>query len=250
METQPEQLKKSWVSEHPRIVIGLVLAVCLGPFIDKAIHVDDPLFVWMGQWIQKHPADCFGFNVNWQRSAIPMWVVNWNPPLMAYFLAGVAWLFGWSEIILHLAGLAIAFTVAVGIYALAKMWCERPLLAAMVAIFTPAFLVSSTTLMCDVLMLAFWIWALVLWERALAGEQCWWQFVVAGVLAGLAVLTKYNAVTLLPLLPILGILRTRKSGWWWVGVAVPLFMLAGYELLTARMYGTGAVFRRPQTHSK
>ena len=193
----------------------------------------------MGQWIQKHPADCFGFDVNWQKSAIPMWVVNWNPPLMAYFLAGVAWLFGWSEIILHLAGLAIAFTVAVGIYALAKMWCERPLLAAMVAIFTPAFLVSSTTLMCDVLMLAFWIWALVLWERALAGEQCWWQFVVAGVLAGLAVLTKYNAVTLLPLLPILGILRTRKLGWWWVGVAVPLFMLAGYELLTARMYGTG-----------
>jgi hypothetical protein len=115
-----------------------------------------------------------------------MWVVNWNPPLMAYFLAGVAWLFGWNEIILHLAGLAIAFTAAVGIYSLAKMWCERPLLATVVAIFTPAFLVSSTTLMCDVLMLTFWIRALVLWERALAKEQCWWQFVVAGVLAGLA----------------------------------------------------------------
>ena len=239
METQPENLKKSWVSEHPHIVIGLVLAVCLGPFINKAIHVDDPLFVWMGQWIQKHPADCFGFDVNWQRSAIPMWVVNWNPPLMAYFLAGVAWLFGWNEIILHLAGLAIAFTAAVGIYSLAKMWCERPLLATVVAIFTPAFLVSSTTLMCDVLMLTFWIRALVLWERALAKEQCWWQFVVAGVLAGLAVLTKYSAVTLLPLLPILGILRTRKLGWWWVGLAVPLFMVAGYELITARMYGTG-----------
>ena len=97
------------------------------------------------------------------------------------------------------------------------MWCERPLLATVIAIFTPAFLVSSTTLMCDVLMLTFWIWALVLWERALASEQSRWQFVGAGVLAGLAVLTKYSAVTLLPLLPILSILRTRKLGWWLAG---------------------------------
>jgi 4-amino-4-deoxy-L-arabinose transferase-like glycosyltransferase len=239
METQPENLKKSWISEHPRIVIGLILAVCLGPFINKAIHVDDPLFVWMGQWSQKHPADFFGFNVVWQKSAIPMWAVNWNPPLMACFLAEVAGLFGWNEIALHLAGLVIAVTAAAGIYSLAQMWCERPLLATMVAIFTPAFLVSSTTLMCDVLMLTFWIWALVFWERALAKEQGRWRFVLAGVLAGLAVLTKYSAVTLLPLFPILGILRTRKPVWWLVGLAVPLFMLAGYEWLTARMYGTG-----------
>jgi hypothetical protein len=53
------------------------------------------------------------------------------------------------------------------------------------------------------------------------------------------VLTKYSAVTLLPLLPILGILRTRKLGWWWVGLAVPLLMVLGYELITAKMYGTG-----------
>ena len=94
------------------------------------------------------------------------------------------------------------------------MWCERPLLATVVAIFTPAFLVSSSTLMCDVLMLTFWIWALVFWERALGNGQCRWQFIGAGVLAGLAVLTKYSAVTLLPLLPLMSLLRTRKLGWW------------------------------------
>jgi 4-amino-4-deoxy-L-arabinose transferase-like glycosyltransferase/tetratricopeptide (TPR) repeat protein len=239
METQPENLKKSWISEHPHIVIGFILAACLGPFVDKAIHVDDPLFVWTAEWIQKHPADFFGSEVNWFGSATPMWVANCNPPLMSYFLAAVASVFGWNEIVLHLACLAVAFTAAAGIYALAKMWCGRPLLAAVVAIFTPVFLVSSSTLMCDVLMLAFWIWALVLWERALAREQCWWQFVLAGVLAGLAMLTKYSAVTLLPLLPSLSILRTRKLGWGWLGVAVPLMMLAGYEWMTFRMSGEG-----------
>jgi tetratricopeptide (TPR) repeat protein len=91
-------------------------------------------------------------------------------------------------------------------------------------------------------MLTFWVWALVLWERALGSEQSRWQYVGAGVLAGLAVLTKYSAVTLLPLLPVLSILRTRKLGWWWLGLAVPLAMVAGYEWLTARMYGRGLLF--------
>ncbi len=213
--------------------------VCLGPFLDKAVHTDDVLFVWAAEWIQKHPADFFGCQVNWWFSAIPMWVANYNPPLMSYFLAGVASLFGWNEIALHLGCLAVAFGAAAGIYSLAQMWCRRPLLATVIAIFTPAFLVSSTTLMCDVMMLGFWIWALVLWEWALGKEGSRWPFIAAGALAGLAVLTKYSAITLLPLLLILSLLRTRKLGWWCLGLAVPVLMLAGYELMTARMYGRG-----------
>jgi len=85
-------LKKSWISGHPRVVIGIVLVVCLGPFLNKAIHADDVLFVWTAEWIQKHPADFFGFKVNWWTSAIPMWVANYNPPLISYVLAGAAFL--------------------------------------------------------------------------------------------------------------------------------------------------------------
>ena len=224
---------------HPRVVIGVLLVVCLGPFINKAVHTDDALYVWTGKWIQQHPADFFGFKVNEWYSAIPMWKANWNPPMMSYFLAGVGFLFGWSEIVLHLAGLATAFAFAAGIYALARRWCGRPLLATVIAMFTPAFLVSSTTLMCDVLMMTFWIWALVFWDRALAGGQSRWRFLLAGGFAGLAVLTKYSAVTLLPLLPALGLLRTRKLGWWWLGLVVPMIMVAGYQWMTAKMYGTG-----------
>jgi 4-amino-4-deoxy-L-arabinose transferase-like glycosyltransferase len=241
--SQPVNLRKSWVSEHPLVVIGVILTGCLGPFINKAIHVDDALFVWVAQWIQQHPTDFYGSEVNMYGSMIPMWVCNYNPPLMSYFLAGVGTMFGWHEIVLHLACLAVAFAAAVGIYALAQMWCDRPLLATVVAIFTPAFLVCSTTLMCDVLMLSFWIWALVLWEHALASsERSWWRFVGAGALAGLAALTKYSAVTLLPLLAVLSLLRTRKSGWWLLGLAVPLVMVTGYEWLTVGMYGRGLLF--------
>jgi tetratricopeptide (TPR) repeat protein len=242
-ESEPVPRNKSWLPTHPRIVIGFILVVCLGPFINKAIHMDDVLFVWAGEWIQQHPTDFFGFEVNIWDSTIPMWKANCNPPLMSYFLAGVASLFGWNENVLHLACLAVAFAAAVGLYSLARLWCERPLLATLIGILTPVFLVSSTTVMCDVLMLAFWMWALVVWERALGDERRGWWFVVAGVLAGLAVLTKYSALTLLPLLPILSLLRTRKFGvWWLVGLAVPMLMVAGYEWLTARMYGRGLLF--------
>jgi 4-amino-4-deoxy-L-arabinose transferase-like glycosyltransferase len=239
MESQPDSLKQSWLSRHPRVVIGMVLLLCLGPFLDKAVHVDDPLFIWTAQWIRQHPADFFGAEVNWFGCATPMWAVNCNPPLMPYFLAAVASVFGWHEIVLHLAGLVVAFVAAAGIYALAQIWCGRPLLAAVIAVFTPVFLVSSSTLMCDVLMLAFWIWALVLWERALAGGQSRWQFIGAGFLAGLAVLTKYSAVTLLPLLPLLSLLRTRslKWRWGWLALAISLTMLAVYEWVTYRMSG-------------
>ena len=238
MESQSEPLKKSWIFRRPRVVIGIILVVCLGPFVNKPFHIDDPLFVWAGQWVQQHPADFFGFEVNWWTSAIPIWAANWNPPLLSYFLAGVASVFGWNEIALHLAGLAVAFACAAGIYSLADRWCQRPLLATVVAIFTPVFLVSSTTLMCDVPMLACWVWALVFWERALADERSRWQFAGAGLLAGLAVLTKYSAITLLPLLPVLSLLRKRKlEAWWLLGLLVPLAMLAVYDWMTARMYG-------------
>jgi 4-amino-4-deoxy-L-arabinose transferase-like glycosyltransferase len=243
-ETQPVNFIKSWISEHPRLVIGLLLVACLGPFLDKPIHVDDAIFVGAAEWIQQHPADFYGSEINMYGSTVRMWECNFNPPLMSYLLAGVASLFGWHEIVLHLAGLMIALAAVMGIYSLARLWCGQPLLATLIAMFTPAFLVSGTTLMCDVLMLALWVWALVFWERALNDAQARWQFIGAGTLVGLAVLTKYSALLLFPiLLPILSILRTRKLlGWWWLGLVVPLLMAAGYDWITAKMYGRGLLF--------
>ena len=167
-----------------------------------------------------------------------------NLPLFSYFLAAVAALFGWSEIALHLAGLVVAFIAAIGIHTLAQMWCKRPLLATLIAIFTPAFLVSSTTLMCDVSMLCLWIWALVFWERGLGRGKTHGHSSVAGVLMGLAVLTKYSVVTLLPVLPVSSILRTRKAGWWLVAFGRAIDHAGGIRMITAK-FTAGDRFQRP-----
>ena len=54
-------------------------------------------------------------------------------------------------------------------------------------------------------------------------------------------LTKYSALTLLPLLPILGVLRKRNLGWWLLWLAVPVAMIELYQFGTARLYGEGLI---------
>ena len=58
---------------------GLTLAALL-PFLNKAYDIDDPLFLWMGQQIVRHPFDPYGGIVHWSSLAQPMWVAMQNPP--------------------------------------------------------------------------------------------------------------------------------------------------------------------------
>jgi len=163
---------------------------------------------------------------------------NWNPPAFSFGLAAVASVVGWREFCLHGAMMLLTFVTAAGTYQLARLWCGRPLLATLIALATPVFLVSATTLMCDLPMVACWTWSVVWWERALeTGRRR--QFLTAVLLAGLAVLTKYSAVTLLPLLPLLGLLRRQQLGWWLAWLGVPVLMICIYEIFTSQIYGEG-----------
>jgi 4-amino-4-deoxy-L-arabinose transferase-like glycosyltransferase len=225
---------------RPLLAIAVVLLLLLGPFLNKAVHIDDPLFVWSAEQILKHPADFYGFTVNWYGETSPMAAIDCNPPATSYIFAAVMSVCGERELALHAAMLLMAFAAAAGVFQLAKMWCDRPLLATLITIVTPAFLVSGTTLMCDVPMLAVWIWTVVLWDRALKSGSAW-HYAGAAVLAGLAVLTKYSALTLLPLLPLAALLRLKKPGAWLAWLCVPVAIIAMYQLGTAQLYGHGLI---------
>ena len=56
----------------PLILIAVTIAA-LAPFLNKAFHIDDPLFLWMAQQIVKHPVDPYGFSVNWASFPEPIW---------------------------------------------------------------------------------------------------------------------------------------------------------------------------------
>jgi 4-amino-4-deoxy-L-arabinose transferase-like glycosyltransferase len=220
----------------PPLVAVLVLAL----FLDKAFTIDDPLFLWLAHHVRAHPLDFFGFDVIWTGTWEPMHEVTKNPPLTGYFIALAALLVGWSEVGLHAAFLVPAALAAAGIHALARRLAPRPLEAALIAILSPAFLVSSTNVMSDTSMLALFAWALWLWLRGVDEGRAR-DLVLAGLLAGLAALTKYFALALVPLFVAYGLLKRRRLGGWALGALPALLIVAAFELAAHRLYGHGLV---------
>jgi 4-amino-4-deoxy-L-arabinose transferase-like glycosyltransferase len=227
---------RQWSALHPYWTLTLVVLAALVPFLAKPFNIDEPLFLWTARQIQMHPGNPYGFDVNWYGTTMPMSVVTKNPPLACYYLALAARIFGWSEAGLHAAFLLPALAVIWGTYRLARRLCHWPLLAALATLFTPVFLVSATTVMCDVLMLAFWVWAVVLWLEGMEQNHLW-KLTAAGLLIGLAALTKYYGASLVPLLAACSLIDKRRLGWWAIRLLIPLAMLYGYQLATLLLYG-------------
>jgi 4-amino-4-deoxy-L-arabinose transferase-like glycosyltransferase len=229
----------SLLQRYPRILLAVATLVCLLPFIDKALHVDDPLFIWAGQQMQTRWWDPYGFDVNWYGWSLPMFEVTKNPPLASAYIALVISVFGESEVWLHVAFLAPAIAAVLGTYALAQRTCAFPFRAALALLATPVFLISSTTLMCDVLMLAFWIWAVVFWIRGLDTQRAS-LLALAVLLAGLSALTKYFGIALVPLLFAYSLARNRGRDWRsLLCLLIPIAFAGTFEWATRAFYGHG-----------
>ncbi|MBU6282541.1 glycosyltransferase family 39 protein [bacterium] len=218
------------------LVAALATVAALLPFLGKAFHVDDPLFLWLARRVSTHPLDPFGFDVNWYGANAPMWRITQNPPLGGFMIAAAAAVVGWSERALHGVFLLPA-AVAIAATARLARRCGAPgLLAALAALLTPVFLVSATTLMCDVPMLALWLTATLAWMRGIDRDSGAWLAAAAG-LATAAVLTKYFAVTLVPLLAAWACLRARRLDPRVAWLLLPLAALGCWDRWTAAVYG-------------
>jgi hypothetical protein len=56
---------RSWMARHPFWTLTILTVVVLGPFLAKPFNMDDPLFLMAARHIQAHPADPYGFKVEW-----------------------------------------------------------------------------------------------------------------------------------------------------------------------------------------
>jgi 4-amino-4-deoxy-L-arabinose transferase-like glycosyltransferase len=219
------------------VVIFAVIAA-LGPFLNKAFHIDDPLFLWIAQQVSQHPGDPYGFSLNWYGFAQPMFSVMQNPPLSSYYMALAATFLGWSEPAMHAAFLVPAVAAILGTFFLARRLCDSPLLAALLTLFTPVFLVSATGVMCDVWLLALWVWSVESWLRGL--EYHSYRFLLlASVLVAAAALTKYFGASLVPLLAAYTLVRDRRFTYRLLLLLIPVAVIIIYELMTKAKYGEG-----------
>src|SRR5579863_5148347 len=116
-----------WLAAHPRWTLTLLVVIALGPFLTKPFNIDDPLFIQLAQHVSAHPANPFGFNVNWYGKISPMWTVTENPPLAGYYYALFGSTLCWSEWSLLCAGLLAALAVILGTHRLALQFCQDPM---------------------------------------------------------------------------------------------------------------------------
>jgi 4-amino-4-deoxy-L-arabinose transferase-like glycosyltransferase len=217
-------------------LLGVLTAACLLPFSGRAFHMDDPLFVFAARQITQHPLDPYGFNVIWYESLDRMADVTMNPPLACYYGAAVGRIAGWSERAFHLAFLVPALALILGTYRLAKHFTRLPLLAAMATLLTPGIVVSACSVMCDTMMVALWVWAVILWIEGLEPRKGWY-LAGSGVLMAAGALTKYFGAALILLLAAYSLARLRRFGGWMWYLLIPAGALLGYELWTHALYG-------------
>jgi 4-amino-4-deoxy-L-arabinose transferase-like glycosyltransferase len=234
--TIPFEMKNSTTRDAFFAVIAVIAA--LAPFLNKAFHIDDPLFLWIAQQVSQHPADPYGFSVNWYGSAMPMFSVMQNPPLNAYYMALAASFFGWSELAMHGAFLFPAVVAVLGTFFLAQRLSGSPLLGALLMLFTPVFLVSATTIMCDVWLLALWVWSVNYWLRGLELHN-YWLLLLASLLLAAAALTKYFGASLVPLLAFYTLVQDRRLTSRLLFLLIPVAVIGIYEVMTKAKYGQG-----------
>jgi hypothetical protein len=101
------------------------------------------------------------------------------------------------------------------VFALAQRLGAAPTFSTLAVLTTPVVMVSATTLMSDVPMLALWCWTLVLWiDGSRHGDGR--RLAAAGVLAGLVFCTKYTGISILPLMVVYSLAWKqwqRSKGW-------------------------------------
>lgn len=195
------------------MVAAFVLAtgLCLW---GKPWHMDEPFFLAIARQILRDPLRPLAFEFNWYGSAVPMGAINNTPPLLAYLLAAALKLTGGDEFATRALFFPFDLAAAWGLLALASRFLKRPLLPVLVVLAGPAWALNMHHMMAERVMAAFLFPALWLFVKG-ADDGDVRARRASAALACLAILSKYNAVFLIPVAVCYG----RVRGLTWVRLA-------------------------------
>jgi hypothetical protein len=200
----------------------------------KPVHVDDDYFMSVARHIAHHPTDPFGFVSFWYEWPEPgFWVVC--PMVLPYWLALPAALFWDTPFIIKMWMLPFAIAFVWSVHALLKRFVGRHVMLLLVVIVaSPAFL-PSINVMIDIPALGLALLALEVFIRS-TEKQSIGQTLLAGLLAGLAMQTKYSVFALPIALLVYGFLF-RKVPQALLACLVASAIFWGWEGLLFLKYG-------------
>jgi len=162
-------------------LVALWSVAPLLPFLTKAVSIDAPVFLSVARQII--PLDPFGFQMIWDPTSPDAWVFNRNPPLVSYYLALWISLFGEVDAVLHVAMLPFSLLAGLSFLGIARRIAGEGAGPATLLIATPAYLVLATTLLLDIPLLAFMLFAVYAMLRGAGEGRAGWQL-AAGAAAG------------------------------------------------------------------
>ena len=155
----------------PRLILILIVLCGSLPFIHQAFHLDDRIYLEIADNILNQPFFPFDYLIVFEGLVAPDAASHGHLPLISYYIAFLKVLTGSdSEWVYHLAFLVFPMLGAVGFYDLAKGHLRFPLPAACLLAVSPAYFVSSHTLMTDVPLVAFWVFSLSRFLRICEGR--------------------------------------------------------------------------------
>lgn len=205
----------------------------------KPLTIDDPAHYAYGLHIAEHPLDPHGFSFFWYQHPLPAHEIL-APPVFDYWLALGFRLFGDRPFAVKLWLLPWCVLLAAALTTLLRRFA-RPLATPLLwmTLLSPAVL-PLLNLMIDIPCLALHLSAVACFLAA-RERGSWTGSVVAGLLAGLAMQTKYTALTLPIVLLATAIVapqdRRRASKLGFVAVVVAVAVFASWEGFTRWRYG-------------
>jgi hypothetical protein len=227
----------------PRYTFGVLVLLGLGvnlPFVTQAFHIDDRLNIYAARQILISPLNPYDFAMVFAGRLQAFHDFYANPPLGGYLLSLPLYVFGESEIGLHLAYTLFPFLAGVFMYRLGRRFSlseGEAVSGAVLLLLCPGVLTMAHTVMPDVALLSFYIAAVDFFVGGVESgsvRDC----ALAGLFAAAASLTRYSGLTLVPLFVGWWLLRRRTvplCGW--VSVVSPLLATWLWLEWAAALYG-------------
>ena len=215
--------------------MALVLLFSL-PFINQAFHWDDRDYIEFTQVqardiTQVHLTD-YSYRGHFIRG-----LRNPHAPLLTTYLSlllrsGAQV----SEPLFHAAYLVFPLIAALSMYALSRRFTRHPLIATLLLVSSPGFLVMSHNLMDNLpgLSLSLASAALFIWG---VDKNSWKLLLCSGIMMGLAVMTAYQSLAIVPVLMAYALLNRNFKQKTYLPFIIPLAVYGLWRMYIKGLYG-------------
>jgi len=186
------------------LLLTFLISVTTLPFIHRAYFVDDYYHVVVAKNLLSHPLRPYDFIADdelpktkgWERGSLPRLV---NPLVHHYLLAGVMKCVGEDVWKLRLFMIFMGWITVCCTYVLGKRFSDHPLACASLVAITPAFWLTSYSLLLDNTLLTFFMLSVYFWFKAVEKNQSV-LFLLCGVFMAMTYLTKYTGALIVPVI--------------------------------------------------